>query len=494
MGALWELSGSSSQLWVLEFNDEKLKVYNNTAVGVLTNDPSYEVRDVLAKCKMWPTLGLFIILCTHSHHYLSFTQWQIGNLNEYSAFPTGDNRIGNNFTFNVKTSGQFTNYTVAPSSVGVVSTSTEGHGHGFNTNMLPGSYTAAYRFVKMFFLKQLAAHHSSPLLLEEGIILATGLINTVHILWGVVLKQGSNPTFKTTNIRCTFFTEGANLRINMSLTCSLWLFLKQWVDPKLPKMSEGPTFYYRTYDNMQWKKIKLGEIDWTGQITYAPVDLYDGTRVQEVTPISIATERSMTAVGNADKAFHNSVLPGHPSTPPHLTPTSNVAEMIPPSALCMAAGFGNAGGAKYTTCCPEGSQDDWLCTMLRCVDTESFTIEGSCKCGPIGNAWGQLSHLGFMKAEWSNACEVAMKCCGTNDKVSNEALSTCLATVAAKAKEAVAAAIHYRMPADDGSNLATITETLATVTKAALKSMPKLASGLRNGKIAGSLRNGITAE
>jgi hypothetical protein len=66
--------------------------------------------------------------------------------------------------------------------------------------------------------------------------------------------------------------------------------------------------------------------------------------------------------------------------------------------------------------------------------------------------------------------------------------------VAAKAKEAVAAAIHYRMPADDGSNLATITETLATVTKAALKSMPKLASGLRNGKIAGSLRNGITAE
>jgi penicillin V acylase-like amidase (Ntn superfamily) len=113
---------------------------------------------------------------------LSFTQWQIGNLNEYSAIPTGDNRIGNNFTFNVKTSGQFTNYTVAPSSVGVVSTSTEGHGHGFNTNMLPGSYTAADRFVKMFFLKQLAAHHSSPLLLEEGIILATGLINTVHIL------------------------------------------------------------------------------------------------------------------------------------------------------------------------------------------------------------------------------------------------------------------------------------------------------------------------
>ena len=130
-----------------------------------------------------------------------------------------------------------------------------------------------------------------------------------------MLKQGSNPTFETTNIRCTFFTEEANLRINMSLTCSLWLFLKQWVDLKLPKMSEGPTFYYRTYNNMQWKKIKLGEIDWTGQITYAPVDLYDGTRVQEVTPISIATERSMTAAGNADKAFHNSVLPGHPSNP-----------------------------------------------------------------------------------------------------------------------------------------------------------------------------------
>ena len=47
----------------------------------------------------------------------------------------------------------------------------------------------------------------------------------------------------------------------------------------------GPRFYYRTYDNMQWKLIDLGRIDFARGAAHAPLPLYEaGLGVKDVTP------------------------------------------------------------------------------------------------------------------------------------------------------------------------------------------------------------------
>eukprot|EP01064_Diplonema_japonicum_P002655 TRINITY_DN1169_c1_g1_i7.p1 TRINITY_DN1169_c1_g1~~TRINITY_DN1169_c1_g1_i7.p1 ORF type:complete len:382 (+),score=78.15 TRINITY_DN1169_c1_g1_i7:44-1147(+) len=106
--------------------------------------------------------------------------------------------------------------------------------HGTNTVGLPGDYTPPGRFVRLFFFKQFAQINTPPTSTADAITLATALINDVHIPKGVVAHNSQAGDV------CYDFT--------------------QWASLKTPSV---PTFYYRTYDNMQWKKIVLSELDFT---------------------------------------------------------------------------------------------------------------------------------------------------------------------------------------------------------------------------------------
>jgi choloylglycine hydrolase len=154
---------------VLEYTSGELRVYNNSQVGVLTNDPSYE--------------------------------WHLGNLDQFAAFPSAP--VAPSFQYTVQVAGPFADGGAVPVVTPGANGGSDGRlnggtqkertttvpvdvSHGFNTRFLPGSYTPADRFVRMFLLKQLAVAHSPPRSLVEGLSVATGLINKVHIVRGTV--------------------------------------------------------------------------------------------------------------------------------------------------------------------------------------------------------------------------------------------------------------------------------------------------------------------
>jgi len=220
----WSIQDAQGSSRALEYIDGALRVYDNAEVGVLTNDPSYE--------------------------------WHLGNLNQYASFPTSV--LTRPFPLTATSTGPFT--TSAVQAKGGVATVPTNPSHGLNTRLLPGSFTPPDRFVKMFLLKQLALAHAPPATVEDGIVLATGLLNSVHIPRGAV--AGSLLPLEYTN----------------------WAVLKV---PRSPADSGAPLFFYRTYDNMQWKRVDLSKIDWSGAKVYDTLPVYEpGLGVREVAPRS----------------------------------------------------------------------------------------------------------------------------------------------------------------------------------------------------------------
>ena len=124
-------------------------------------------------------------------------------------------------------------------------------GHGSNLLGLPSDYTPASRFVKMFYLRQIAVYNSRPKSLDESIALVTGLLNTVFIPRGVVSnKNVTDKAYETTSFSVI----------------------------KLPQLKR---FYYKDYNNQQWKMIDLNRLDFS---QYADFPLADGTLgVRDVT-------------------------------------------------------------------------------------------------------------------------------------------------------------------------------------------------------------------
>ena len=117
-------------------------------------------------------------------------------------------------------------------------------GHGSNLLGLPSDYTPASRFVKMFYLRQIAVYNSRPKSLDESIALVTGLLNTVFIPRGVVSnKSVTDKAYETTSFSVI----------------------------KLPQLKQ---FYYKDYNNQQWKMIDLNRLDFS---QYADFPLADGT-------------------------------------------------------------------------------------------------------------------------------------------------------------------------------------------------------------------------
>ena len=245
LGALhWSVQDASGASRAFEFVNQELRVYDNTEVGVLTNDPGYE--------------------------------WHIGHLNFYADYPTTATNPG--FHPTVTSSGPFsTSSVIVPGDGSGITTTTAPvyHGHGSNTRGLPGGYSPPDRFVKMFLLKQTAVSHAPPKSLDEGIIMITGLLNTVHIVRGTVTAGygGSKILARTPE-----YTNWACIKVP-------WASQQNSTATANPRGSSGPIFLYRTYDNMQWRRIELGRIDFSVGNTFAPIALYEpGLGIKDVTP------------------------------------------------------------------------------------------------------------------------------------------------------------------------------------------------------------------
>ncbi len=134
----WIAQDATGANVVIEYINGQLAVHDNSQVGVVTNQPSYE--------------------------------WHVTNLDNYIALASSaDAKLLKNMQAIVPDLGTF------PSN----------QGHGFNTIGLPGDSSPASRFVRLFYLKGLAlANGGVPKTLTSAIQMASALINTVFIPTG----------------------------------------------------------------------------------------------------------------------------------------------------------------------------------------------------------------------------------------------------------------------------------------------------------------------
>jgi len=133
--------------------------------------------------------------------------------------------------------------------------------HGFNLLGLPGDTSPASRFVRLFYLRQYAQLAEPVSSVDDAMVLATGLLNNVFILRGIVA-----PLNGLTNVGSYELTS--------------------WGLLKIPSQRR---FLFRSYRNMAWREVDLSKLRWD-QRRSIPVD--DGTLgIQDVTGQLVA-ERS----------------------------------------------------------------------------------------------------------------------------------------------------------------------------------------------------------
>lgn len=148
-GSQWAIMDAKGESIVVDHVGGTLHIYDNSAVGVLTNDPDYP--------------------------------WQVRNLNNYvglaTTWPTG----GDGITVDT----EFGNVPLAV-------------GHGQNMLGLPGDLSPPARFVRTFFTRAYAVKARPPESLEDALVLTSGILNTQHIVQGFNAKLPSEPGYDYT--------------------------------------------------------------------------------------------------------------------------------------------------------------------------------------------------------------------------------------------------------------------------------------------------------
>jgi len=161
-------------------------------------------------------------VCTNDPEY----SWHLRNLNQFvnlsPQWPTGGRNIG------------------VQTEIGVVPTAI---GHGFNLLGMPADYSPASRFVRLFYQRQYAMLNYPVKDINSSIALVSGVLNTVFITKGVVASAASD--------------------IGLEFT--------QYTVLKLPQKLQ---FYFKDYENTQWRKLDLKNMDMNAS---ASLPLSDGT-------------------------------------------------------------------------------------------------------------------------------------------------------------------------------------------------------------------------
>jgi choloylglycine hydrolase len=224
----WTIDDTEDHI-VVEYRNGKLQLYDNN-VGILTNDPWYD--------------------------------WHIYNLNNYVNINPLWADVGG---VDIKIDSGIDIGTV-PKAIG----------HGSNLLGLPGDYTPGSRFVKLFYLRQIAVSNSRPQRLDESIALVNGLLNTVFIPRGIISNERiENKAYETTNYSVI----------------------------KLPQKRQ---FYYKDYNNQQWRLIDLTRLDFSEFIAHP---LEDGALgVKDVT--------DTINEGGKPRNVPTTISPSHSLSPP----------------------------------------------------------------------------------------------------------------------------------------------------------------------------------
>merc|ERR1712151_488837 len=187
LGFHWSIADAQGNSIVLEFQEGEPRIYRNT-VGVMTNDP--------------------------------FFPWQVENLNSYSFLQPELRESTSIPGISVDVGQILDGQSVVPFNMG----------HGFNLGGIPGDASPSSRFLKTFFQRQVALHNSPPANLDEYLVLATGLLNSVFIPLGLT---GPDPKGAKGD-----HTSYATLRIPQT------------------------GFYaFRTYSDMQWQFINVSALN-----------------------------------------------------------------------------------------------------------------------------------------------------------------------------------------------------------------------------------------
>ena len=116
--------------------------------------------------------------------------------------------------------------------------------HGHNTLGLPGDYTPTGRFIRAFYLRQFGETNVAIQNMSDAIQLAQSVLNSVYIPKGVVAHKKSESSYD--------FTQYATL--------------------KVPGES---ALYFRTYADLQWRKIDLANLNFKSTPQLARLYAFD---------------------------------------------------------------------------------------------------------------------------------------------------------------------------------------------------------------------------
>eukprot|EP00008_Paramoeba_atlantica_P007002 CAMPEP_0201489084 /NCGR_PEP_ID=MMETSP0151_2-20130828/21011_1 /ASSEMBLY_ACC=CAM_ASM_000257 /TAXON_ID=200890 /ORGANISM="Paramoeba atlantica, Strain 621/1 / CCAP 1560/9" /LENGTH=351 /DNA_ID=CAMNT_0047874557 /DNA_START=132 /DNA_END=1187 /DNA_ORIENTATION=- len=205
----WGVTDQFGKSYVIEYVDHELKIWDNTQVGVMTNDP------------VW--------------------QWHVQNLNTFATVTPQWSNGGQDLAINTP--------------IGLIP---QVLSYGYNLYGLPGDFTPQSRFARMWYLKNILLHNKKENItdISEAIVIGTALLNSVFIPKGSVASQANNDV-----IRDQGFTQYNVL--------------------KFPVERE---FIFRSYENMQWKRLRLDNIDFSIGAKSLSMPVYDGTLgIQEAT-------------------------------------------------------------------------------------------------------------------------------------------------------------------------------------------------------------------
>eukprot|EP00013_Stygamoeba_regulata_P006346 CAMPEP_0177631000 /NCGR_PEP_ID=MMETSP0447-20121125/1516_1 /TAXON_ID=0 /ORGANISM="Stygamoeba regulata, Strain BSH-02190019" /LENGTH=396 /DNA_ID=CAMNT_0019132455 /DNA_START=95 /DNA_END=1282 /DNA_ORIENTATION=+ len=214
----YSLDDADGNSLVLEVLAGKLYVYNNT-VGVMTNDPDFgfHIRN----------LGLYTNIGRDMPKVPPTRQ---------NPFPT--------------TEGCDICAPLFPESAAQSVPTTDSH--GLNLLGLPGDYSPAGRFVRMFYLRNLAEEEYPCESVEEAMSLATNLLNTVSIPYGTVggpSKRSARGAGTGADAALGAWRELGTLGTLLSAN-----ELTQWAVLKLP---HSKRLLWRTYENNQWNELDV---------------------------------------------------------------------------------------------------------------------------------------------------------------------------------------------------------------------------------------------
>jgi len=125
-------------------------------------------------------------------------------------------------------------------------------GHGYNLAGLPGDSSPPARFTRLFYLRQYAQANHPSQSLEDAIVVGTGLVNNVFIIKGTVAGEGG-------------------------------LTGLEYVPYAVIKIPTRGVFMFRSYTDMQWRRVDLNQLDFSVGTSIISIGLPKGINALNVT-------------------------------------------------------------------------------------------------------------------------------------------------------------------------------------------------------------------